>query len=98
MRVLTVAAAVFLTLGAILIVGNYVGIAYARRKQVGFSCIPILGGLLGCIGLLLIPRVRSFAFLPLVADPGCLPMLLALALFIAAHYVRKAIFNRERRG
>ena len=98
MRLPTIAAAVFLTLGAVLIVGNYVGIAHARRKQVGFSCIPILGGLLGCIGLLLIPRVRLFAFLPLVADPGCLPMLLALVLFIAAHYVRQAIFNREWRG
>jgi hypothetical protein len=47
MHLPTIAAAVFLALGAILVVGNYVGIAHARRKHIGFSCIPILRGLVG---------------------------------------------------
>jgi len=81
---LTIAAAVFLTSSVLLTELNYVGIAQSRRKQVGFSCIPILGGLLGCAGFLLIPRVRFFAFIPPL-DPGCVPTLLALLV----HVLRK---------
>jgi hypothetical protein len=76
-RAVTITAAVFPTLGTLLSVGNYLGIVRARRKHVGFSCIPILGGLFGCVGFLLLPRIRLFAFVPLVADPGCV-MVLAL--------------------
>jgi hypothetical protein len=78
MRLTTITAAVFLTLGAILIVGNYAGIAHARRKQVGFSCIPILGGLFGCAGFLLLPRLRLLALVPPLIDPGFVPMMFAL--------------------
>ena len=78
MRVLTISAAVFLTSGALLTVGNYVGIVQAKRNLVGFSCIPILGGLFGCVGFLLLPRMRLFAFIPLLADPGCVMMLALL--------------------
>ena len=78
MRVLTIAAAGFQTLGAVLTVGNYAGIAWARRNHVGFSCIPILGGLFGCIGFFLLPRMRLFAFIPLLVDPGCVMMLVLL--------------------
>lgn len=79
---LTIAAAVSLTLGILLTVGNYIGIVYAWRKHVGFSCIPILGGLFGCTGFLLLPRIRLFAFIPPLADPGCVLMLLALLVHI----------------
>lgn len=82
MRVLTIAAAVFLTFGTLLTVGNYVGIAHARRTRVGFSCIPILGGLFGCVGFLLLPRIRLFAFIPLLVDPGCVMMLAFLVRFL----------------
>jgi hypothetical protein len=78
MRVQTIAAAVLLTLGTLLTVGNYVGIAHARRARVGFSCIPVLGGLLGCVGFLLLPRMRLFAFIPLLVDPGGIMMLVLL--------------------
>ena len=74
---LKVTAAVFLALGTLLTMGNYLGIVQARRKHGGFSFIPILGGGFGCIGFLLLPRIRLFAFIPLVADPGCV-MVLAL--------------------
>jgi hypothetical protein len=82
MRVPTIAAAVFLTLGVLLTGGNYIGIAQARRTQVGFSCIPILGGVLGCAGFLLLPRLRLFAFIPPLVDIGCVPMLLALLVHV----------------
>jgi hypothetical protein len=75
---MTITAAVFLTLGTLLTAGNHFGIAQARRKRVGFSCIPILGGLFGCIGFLLLPRIRLFAFIPLLVDPGCAMTLAAL--------------------
>ena len=78
MRVLTIAAAVFLTVGTLLTAGNYVGILQARRRCVGFSCVPILGGLFGCVGFLLLPRMRLFAFMPLLVDPGCVMMLAVL--------------------
>jgi hypothetical protein len=34
--------------------------------------------LLGCVDLLLLPKVRLFAFIPLLADPGCLVVLALL--------------------
>jgi hypothetical protein len=78
MRAETITAAVFLTLGVLLTLGNYVGIAQAMRKRAGFSCIPILGGLFGCVGFLLLPRIRLFAFIPLLGDPGNVMTLAAL--------------------
>ena len=78
MRLPTIAAAVFLTLGAILIAGNYAGIAHARRKQVGFSCVPVFGGLFGCVGFLLLPRAKFLAFIPPLIDPGFVAMMFAL--------------------
>ena len=67
---LTIAAAVFLSLGTLLTLGNYIGIVQARRAQVGFSCVPILGGSLGCAGFLLLPKVRLFAFIPPLVNAG----------------------------
>lgn len=78
MRVATITAAVFLTLGALLTVENYLGIAQVWRKHVRFSCIPILGGLSGWAGFLLLPEMRRFAFIPLLVDPGCVMMLALL--------------------
>jgi hypothetical protein len=43
MHGLTGAKVVFLSLGAILILENWVGIAEASRTRVRFSCVPILG-------------------------------------------------------
>jgi hypothetical protein len=71
---LSIAAAVSLTLGTYITAGNYVGIVVARRTGVGFSCIPVLGGLLGCVGFLLLPRIRFFGFVPPLIDPGCVMM------------------------
>lgn len=82
MRAQTIAAVVFLGIGTLVTVGKYIGIAQARRTRVGYSCIPLLGGLFGCAGLLLIPKGRVFSFLPLLADIGCVPMMLALLVYV----------------
>lgn len=90
MRVQVVAAVVLLRLGGLLILGNWLEFSKARRTGLGFSCVPILGGLFGCIGFLLLPKLRVFAFIAPLADLGCVPMLVALAL----HLVR-SIFDRS---
>ncbi len=82
MRLLTIAAVIFLGLSAFLVAGNWLGIAEARRTKVGFSCVPILGGLFGGVGFLLLPRLRLLALLPPVVDIGCVPMLVALLVHI----------------
>ena len=74
----TAGALIFLGVGAALIGGNYFGIAKAQRARVGYSCLPILGGLSGCVGFLLIPRFRLLALLPVLVDPGCLMLLVLL--------------------
>lgn len=79
---LRVLGAILLGLGGLLTFGNYWGIAQARRTKTHFSCIPILGGLFGCVGMVLVAKVRWLAFIPPLADVGCMPMLLALAFFL----------------
>jgi hypothetical protein len=61
--------------GAAVTVGNCLGIARAKVSKVNYSCIPLVGGLLGSIGFSAAPKVRMCAWVPLVIDPGCLPML-----------------------
>jgi hypothetical protein len=68
-------ATALVTVGAILIAANYVGIAFWVRKKMNYSCIPVLGGLLASVGFLFIPALRLFAWLPPLIDPGCAPML-----------------------
>lgn len=79
---LKVVGAVLLGVGGLLTFGNYWGIAQARRTKTNFSCIPILGGVFGYVGLLLLTQSRWLAFIPLFADVGCMPMVLALAFFL----------------
>ena len=83
MQMLTIAAGAFLTLAAVFIIGcNYIGIVHARRTRVGFSCVPIIGGVLGGAGFLLLPRLKLLAFIPPLVDIGCVPVLLALLVHI----------------
>lgn len=93
MSVATISAAVFLSLGAFLTGANYFGIARARRRHVGFSCIPIFGGLFGCVGFLFLPRLRVLAFVPPLIDPGCVPMVVALLVGLIWFAWRK--FSKE---
>lgn len=78
---LSVVGGVFLGFGGFLTLGNYWGIAQARRTKSNFSCIPILGGLFGCVGWVLFAKPRWLAFIPLFADPGSMPMFFALTVF-----------------
>lgn len=67
------------SLGGLIIVLNYgVALRYLLRRQEG-SLLPILGGLLACAGMLLYPSgmLRPWAWIPLILDIGCLPMVFA---------------------
>jgi hypothetical protein len=77
-RLMTIVGIVLLTLSALLVGANWFGIISARHPRVGFSCVPILGGLLGCVGFLLIPKLRLTAFIPPLVDIGFVPTLCVL--------------------
>ena len=66
--------AVFAILGLYCIALNW---SIVRRGQ-GNSVIPLLGGCLCAVALLAAPAisVRYFAWLPLLADPGSIPLIL----------------------
>jgi hypothetical protein len=71
MKYLSVAAFWLLFWGGMLMLPNLLGIlryAFFKKK---YSMIPFLGGVLTSIGLLLLPRLRPFAWIPLIVDPGC---------------------------
>jgi hypothetical protein len=57
-------ATLFIVAGAIVTVGNYFGIVYAKFNRANYSCIPILGGLLGSVGLLATPKLRNVRVAP----------------------------------
>lgn len=87
------AGAVFLC-GAWIIILNYYGWVYlglVRRKS--RSPIPLLGGLF-CFAVLRSPvvAVHSWAWLPVILDPGCL---LLFGVFIYAATATRG-FQRER--
>ena len=41
------------------------------------SMIPLLGGIAGAVAFLLRPELRGWAWVPLLADPGCGAMVIA---------------------
>ena len=64
------AAVVLAALSALTIGANWFGVVNAVRSHSSYSPIPIIGGILGCSALLLVP-VRGawwFAWVPLVLD------------------------------
>jgi hypothetical protein len=77
--------AVLGTIGGLMMIGNWsiiVGLLLKRLPQKpseGISFIP-LGGLIAAIGCVVCPvsRVQSFAWLPVVIDPGTVIMLALL--------------------
>jgi hypothetical protein len=77
--------AVLGTIGGLMIIGNWsiiIGL-FLKHLPRGASFIP-LGGLIAAIGCVVCPdsRVRSFAWLPVVIDPGTviiLPLLPVIA-------------------
>jgi len=61
-----------------------------RKKGRSYSCIPVLGGVMLFVGMLLWdnPLLRNFSFLALFVDIGCVPMV-AFALY-------KLVANRKQ--
>ena len=71
MKYLSIAAFSLMFWGGMLTLPNVLGVLrYAFFKK-RYSLIPFLGGVLTSIGLLLLPRLRPFAWVPLIVDPGC---------------------------
>jgi hypothetical protein len=79
---LKVVGVIFLGLGGLLTIGNYLGIAQARQMKTNFSCIPVLAGVFGSLGLLFFAKPKWPAIVPLFTDIGSMPMVLALIAFL----------------
>jgi hypothetical protein len=71
------------TIGCLITFANWMIVWnwFIRRKR--SSRIPLVGGVLSMIGLMAIPigSLSHWCWLPLVADVGCIPILVQLALF-----------------
>ena len=81
LRWILVLAASFL--GAVAVVENWrVLLAWLIRRKHS-STIPVFGGglLAGAIALSPGPALRPLWWLPLILDPGCLPLLLTTSIF-----------------
>jgi len=66
------------------ITGNAVlMIKYWLRKSRG-SLIPLVAGISGCVGLLVLPvdGAKKWCWIPLLVDLGCLPMLVTYIVFL----------------
>ena len=69
-------------------VALFVAGAFSRRT---FSVIPLFGGGLGAAGFLLTPRLRSYAWLPPLLDPGT-----AVVLFFGLPYLLNELWRTSR--
>lgn len=73
------------TLGVIVFVGfavsNIVICVAQYRRPRGHSLLPVVGGLLGACGVVLlpIPGIVKFFWVPLILDLGCAPLLILSA-------------------
>lgn len=75
---LLIALSIYLVvMNGMVFLNNYV----FKKKWV--SAIPIIGGISGAVGLTLVPihDIWRFAFIPLIIDWGCLPVVL-VSLFL----------------
>ncbi|MBZ5507416.1 MAG: hypothetical protein LAO78_18305 [Acidobacteriia bacterium] len=79
MRFFPIAAC--LLISAIVIATNWIGIWRGFFLKRSYSTIPLIGGSIGVIGLLMIARFRGLFWLPPLADPGC--AMLAVTLFVS---------------
>ncbi len=72
------AAWLLIGLGALIALGNWWIMARNRATGEFESCIPIIGGLMLCFGLFLLPTSRTYSWLGLLIDPGTLLLFIAL--------------------
>jgi len=74
-------SALLIALSLCAICGNlWIAFAWYLVKKRA-TMIPLVGGIVGTIGLLLLPvtGIRCFWWVPLMVDLGCVPMLAAVA-------------------
>jgi hypothetical protein len=83
MLVLKIVASILAVFSSLAIAMNYYYLVEMRKRPV--SLMPIVGGITGTLALTLvpIPRIQAWIWIPLVVDPGCIPMIVVL-LFRAA--------------
>jgi hypothetical protein len=65
-------------------IGNWGCPMIAYREKRNVSIVPLIGGLSGCLVLLLSPiqGAARFWWAPLLLDLGCVPMLLLVVVFL----------------
>jgi hypothetical protein len=79
-------ATIFVLLSVLISCANWLGILRWFVFKKHFSAIPILGGILGMIGILLAPpshpvnTLKYFFWLPLLWDYGTVPLLISIFL------------------
>jgi len=70
MNISSIAGEACLLISAIVIATNWIGMLRGFFFKRPYSMIPLVGGLIGTIGLLIFARLRGVFWLPLLADPG----------------------------
>jgi hypothetical protein len=71
----------------------------SRRTGKFISVIPLLGGLSGCLALLIVPLdLWRWCWLPLVLDPGCLILILAVPYMVLSYTAWHAFRGPPRSG
>ena len=75
------------------IIGNWVGVAQASltRPKGHYSLVPLIGGVVTAIALGVAPSdpLNRLWWVPLIADLGCLPLLLMTGIFFARQWLRR---------
>lgn len=70
----------FVIMGVGIILGNWVSIIRTKLTKKFHSQVGLIGGVFGCVGLLISDSesLKSYAWIPLVLDPGCALLLVSL--------------------
>ena len=82
MNIIWIISIVIMLVSGLMIIENlwilFSGLFKKRKKFE--SLIPFVGGIIGTIGIIISPaaQLRHLWWIPLVADLGCIPLLLAL--------------------
>ncbi|HZI56017.1 MAG TPA: hypothetical protein VFF39_04550 [Verrucomicrobiae bacterium] len=71
MSIPPIAGAMCLLLSTIVIATNWIGMLRALFFKRSYSTIPLIGGMIGVVGLLITARFRGLFWLPPLLDPGC---------------------------
>jgi hypothetical protein len=77
--------------GGVLTLANWVYVFQSFYYKENHSKVPFVGGVSACLGCLLWPSgsLRSFWWIPLLVDIGCIPLLLGLAIQFVVWLIRR---------